>query len=154
MSITDKLSLVENNYNEIVEKLNNGNIKDNRAIQELMKKKSEIEDIVFEYKKLKEVLKHIEESEEIIKNSDSDKELKEMAISEIEELNQKKENILSNLRLLLLPKDKNEGKNIIIEIRVGTGGEESALFVGDLFRMYVRFIERANLKMEIIVYLK
>lgn len=150
MSITDKLSLVENNYNEIVEKLNNGNIKDNRTIQELMKKKSEIEDIVFEYKKLKEVLKHIEESEEIIKNSDSDKELKEMAISEIEELNQKKENILSNLRLLLLPKDKNEGKNIIIEIRVGTGGEESALFVGDLFRMYVRFIERANLKMEII----
>ena len=150
MSITDKLSLVENNYNEIVEKLNNGNIKDNRAIQELMKKKSEIEDIVFEYKKLKEVFKHIEESEEIIKNSDSDKELKEMAISEIEELNQKKENILSNLRLLLLPKDKNEGKNIIIEIRVGTGGEESALFVGDLFRMYVRFIERANLKMEII----
>ena len=115
-----------------------------------MKKKSEIEDIVFEYKKLKEVLKHIEESEEIIKNSDSDKELKEMAISEIEELNQKKENILSNLRLLLLPKDKNEGKNIIIEIRVGTGGEESALFVGDLFRMYVRFIERANLKVEII----
>ena len=91
MSITDKLSLVENNYNEIVEKLNDGNIKDNRAIQELMKKKSEIEDIVFEYKKLKEVLKHIEESEEIIKNSDSDKELKEMAISEIEELNQKKE---------------------------------------------------------------
>ena len=60
MSITDKLSLVENNYNEIVEKLNNGNIKDNRAIQELMKKKSEIDDIVFEYKKLKEVLKHIE----------------------------------------------------------------------------------------------
>ena len=57
MSITDKLSLVENNYNEIVEKLNNGNIKDNRAIQELMKKKSEIEDIVFEYKKLKEILK-------------------------------------------------------------------------------------------------
>ena len=54
MSITDKLSLVENSYNEIVEKLNNGNIKDNRAIQELMKKKSEIEDIVFEYKKLKE----------------------------------------------------------------------------------------------------
>ena len=94
MSITDKLSLFENNYNEIVEKLNDGNIKDNRAIQELMKKKSEIEDIVFEYKKLKEVLKHIEESEEIIKNSDSDKELKEMAISEIEELNQKKEKIL------------------------------------------------------------
>lgn len=148
MSIIDKLSLVESGYNDAVEKLNNGNIKDNRVIQELMKKKSEIEDIVLEYRKLKEVLKHIEDSEDLLKSAD--KELKEMALIEIEELNRKKESIISGLRLLLLPKDKNEGKNIIIEIRAGTGGEESALFVGDLFRMYARFIERANLKMEII----
>ena len=68
MSIIDKLSLVENSYNEIVNKLNDGNIKDNRVIQELMKKKSEIEDIVFEYRKLKEILKNIEDSKDMIKN--------------------------------------------------------------------------------------
>ena len=150
MSIIDKLSLVENTYEDIVQKLNDANIKDNRVIQDLMKKKSEIEDIVEEYRKLKSVLKEIEESNEMINNPETDKDLKEMALAEIEELNQKKEDIINSLRLLLLPKDKNDGKNIIIEIRVGTGGDESALFVGDLFRMYSRFIERANLKMEII----
>lgn len=150
MSIIDKLSLVENTYEDIVQKLNDANIKDNRVIQDLMKKNSEIEDIVEEYRKLKAVLKEIEESNEMINNPETDKDLKEMALAEIEELNQKKEDIINSLRLLLLPKDKNDGKNIIIEIRVGTGGDESALFVGDLFRMYSRFIERANLKMEII----
>ncbi|PPS20925.1 peptide chain release factor 1 [Brachyspira murdochii] len=146
----DKLSLVENTYEDIVQKLNDANIKDNRVIQDLMKKKSEIEDIVEEYRKLKTVLKEIDDSNEMINNPETDKDLKEMALAEIEELNQKKEDIINSLRLLLLPKDKNDGKNIIIEIRVGTGGDESALFVGDLFRMYSRFIERANLKMEII----
>ncbi|WP_157153657.1 peptide chain release factor 1 [Brachyspira murdochii] len=150
MSIIDKLSLVENTYEDIVQKLNDANIKDNRVIQDLMKKKSEIEDIVEEYRKLKTVLKEIDDSNEMINNPETDKDLKEMALSEIEELNQKKEDIINSLRLLLLPKDKNDGKNIIVEIRVGTGGDESALFVGDLFRMYSRFIERANLKMEII----
>ena len=150
MSIIDKLSSVENTYNDIVDKLNDANIKDNRIIQDLMKKKSEIEDIVNEYKRLKIVLKELEDANEMLNNSDTDKELKNMALAEIEELNQKKENIINDLRLLLLPKDKNDGKNIIVEIRVGTGGDESALFVGDLFRMYSRFIERANFKMEII----
>ncbi|PCG20950.1 peptide chain release factor 1 [Brachyspira sp. G79] len=150
MSIIDKLSLVENTYEDIVQKLNDANIKDNRVIQDLMKKKSEIEDIVEEYRKLKSVLKEIDESNEMVNNPETDKDLKEMALAEIEELNQKKEDIINSLRLLLLPKDKNDGKNIIVEIRVGTGGDESALFVGDLFRMYSRFIERANLKMEII----
>ena len=149
MSIIDKLALVENTYDDIVHKLNDANIKDNRVIQDLMKKKSEIEDIVEEYKKLKDILKQIEESNEMINNAETDKELKEMALLEVEELNLKKEKVINDLRLLL-PKDKNDGKNIIVEIRVGTGGEESALFVGDLFRMYTRFIERSNLKMEII----
>ena len=110
MSIIDKLSLVENTYKDIVQKLNDANIKDNRVIQDLMKKKSEIEDIVEEYKKLKVVLKEIEESNEMINNTDTDKELREMALMEIESLNQKKEDIINSLRLLLLPKDKNDGK--------------------------------------------
>lgn len=149
MSMIDKLASVENIYEDIVQKLNDANIKDNRVIQELMKKKSEIEDAVFEYRKLKTLLKEIEDTDEIIK-TETDKDLKEMAEVEKEDLIKKEESLVSSLRLLLLPKDKNDGKNIIMEIRVGTGGEESALFVGDLFRMYSRFIERSNLKMEII----
>ena len=94
MSIIDKLSLVEKTYEDIVQKLNDANIKDNRVIQDLMKKKSEIEDIVEEYKKLKVVLKEIDESNEMINNPDTDKELKDMALLEIEELNQKKEDII------------------------------------------------------------
>ncbi len=148
MSIIDKLSAVENTYNDIVQKLNDANIKDNRVIQDLMKKKSEIEDVVFEYQKLKEVLKQIDDNKELIDGDDKD--LKEMALSEMDSLEEQKEKIINDLRLLLLPKDKNDRKNIIVEIRVGTGGDESALFVGDLFRMYTRFIERSNLKMEII----
>ena len=148
MSIIDKLSAVENTYNDIVEKLNDANIKDNRVIQDLMKKKSEIEDVVAEYQKLKEVLKQIDDNKELIDGDDKD--LKEMALLEMDSLEEQKEKIINDLRLLLLPKDKNDGKNIIVEIRVGTGGDESALFVGDLFRMYSRFIEKSNLKMEII----
>ena len=102
MSIIDKLSLVEKTYEDIVQKLNDANIKDNRVIQDLMKKKSEIEDVVEEYKKLKVVLKEIDESNEMINNPDTDKELKDMALLEIEELNQKKEDIINGLRLLFL----------------------------------------------------
>lgn len=149
MSITERLASVEKNYDDIVEKLSDSNLKDNRLIQDYMKKKSEIEDIVFEYRKLKEVIKQTEEADEIIKNA-TDKDLKEMAEAEKEELLKQEEDMMISLRLMLLPKDKNEGKNIIVEIRAGTGGDESALFVGDLFRMYVRYIERANLKLEII----
>ena len=149
MSMIEKLASVEITYNGIVDKLNDSNTKDNRLIQDYMKKKSEIEDIVFEYQNLKKVLEDITDTNEIIE-TEEDKELKEMAQTEKKELEEKEALIIAKLRLMLLPKDKNDGKNIIIEIRAGTGGDESALFVGDLFRMYTRFIERANLKMEII----
>lgn len=149
MSIIERLASVERNYNDIVEKLSDLDLKDNRLIQDYMKKKSEIEDIVFEYRKLKKILKQIKDADEIIKN-ELDKDLKEMAEIEKEDLIKKQESMIADLRLMLLPKDKNDGKNIIVEIRAGTGGEESALFVGDLFRMYGRYIERANLRLEII----
>ncbi len=149
MSMIEKLSSVESVYNDIVTKLNNANMSDNREIQDCMKKKAEMEDVVSEYQVLKKILNEIEESNEIIAN-EVDKDLKEMALAEKLELEEKQAVVISNLRLMLLPKDKNEGKNIIVEIRAGTGGDESALFVGDLFRMYIRFIERSHLKMEII----
>ena len=149
MSMIEKLSSVESVYNDIVAKLNDANMSDNREIQDCMKKKAEMEDVVCEYQVLKKILNEIKESDEIIAN-EVDKDLKEMALAEKLELEEKEAVVIANLRLMLLPKDKNEGKNIIVEIRAGTGGDESALFVGDLFRMYIRFIERSNLKMEVI----
>lgn len=146
----DKLAQVEITYNEILEKLNSPETaKDNRAIQDLMKKKSEMDDVVLKYQELKKILKQIEETNSLIE-SETDKDLKDMAELEKKELLESQDQTVAELRLMLLPKDKNDGKNIIVEIRAGTGGDESALFVGDLFRMYSRFIERSQLKIEII----
>ena len=149
MSIIEKLVDVEANYNDIIEKLSDSNTTDNRKIQEYMKKKSEIEPIVEEYKRLKNIMKELEEIEEII-STENDEEMRELASSDKEILLGRKEESESNIQVLFLPKDKNEGKNIIVEIRAGTGGDESALFVADLYRMYCRFIERHSLKMELL----
>ncbi|MFC1726002.1 peptide chain release factor 1, partial [candidate division KSB1 bacterium] len=95
----------------------------------------------------KQILKSITEDKEIIKDS-SDKELREMAKTELDELEEKFSDIESELKILLLPKDTNDHKNCVIEIRAGTGGLEAALFAGDLFRMYSRFIEEKGWKLE------
>lgn len=149
MQILEKLETVEKNYNEIVSSLSDGSISDNRKIQELMKKKSEMEPIVEGYKNLTRVMKELKDIDEMIE-IESDKEMKDLALADKEKLVLEQEQIENDIKLMFLPKDKNEGKNIIIEIRAGTGGEESALFVADLYRMYFRFIERNALKMEVL----
>ncbi len=148
MSIIDKLIAVETSYDDIVASLSDPDLTDNRKIQELMKKKSEIEDIVEEYKRLKNINKQLEETEELLA-SETDEEMLELANADKETLSTQKEELEAKIQILFLPKDKNEGKNIILEIRAGTGGDESALFVADLYRMYSRFIERQSLKIEL-----
>lgn len=148
MSIIDKLIAVETSYDDIVASLSDPDMTDNRKIQELMKKKSEIEDIVEEYKRLKAVNKQLEDTEELLA-IETDEEMLEMANADKESLSKQKEELEAKIQILFLPKDKNEGKNIILEIRAGTGGDESALFVADLYRMYSRFIERQSLRMEL-----
>ncbi len=148
MSIIDKLIAVETSYDDIVANLSDPDLTDNRKIQELMKKKSEIEDIVEEYKRLKTINKQLEETEELLA-IETDEEMLEMANADKQSLSQQKEELEAKIQILFLPKDKNEGKNIILEIRAGTGGDESALFVADLYRMYSRFIERQSLRMEL-----
>jgi len=149
MPFIDKLVDVEETYNDIIEQLSDPNLTDNRKIQDYMKKKSEIEPIVDEYKRLKNINKELEDIEELL-SSESDEEMRELANSDKEILLKQKEESESSIQILFLPKDKNEGKNIIVEIRAGTGGDESALFVADLYRMYSRFIERQSLKMELL----
>ena len=107
---------------------------------------SEIMEVAGQYEK---VLQNIAEDEKI-KREFKDKDLIEMAKQELEELKIKKEDLEQRLRILLLPKDPNEGKNVIVEIRAGTGGEEAALFAANLFRMYTRYAESKEWKLELL----
>jgi len=102
------------------------------------------------YSEYTEVQDDIKENNAILQDSSEDEELKELAREENEELKQRKEDLENELRIFLLPKDPNDEKNTFLEIRAGTGGDEAALFVGDLFRMYSRFAENEGWRVEII----
>ncbi len=144
-----KLEEVEKRFNELTNKLEDPEIfKNIKEFQSISKEHAELKPIVEKYKEYKKILSQIEENKEIIEN-EKDKELVELASEELKELNEKKEKIEHELKLMLIPKDPNDEKNIILEIRAGTGGEEAALFAADLFRMYSRYAERKGWKVEI-----
>ena len=114
-----------------------------------MKEMGELEPIVNEYKEYKKTKEEIEEAKEIL-DAEDDEELREMAREEIKENEGKLEELQESLRVLLIPKDPNDQKNVILEIRAGTGGDEAALFGNVLLRMYLRYTERHRFKAEII----
>lgn len=124
-------------------------VSDQQKLIKLTKERSELEEIVNTYKKFKEVKKNIEGNREII-YSKSDPELVELAKQELDELESQLEKLEEKLKMLLLPKDPNDSKNCIVEIRAGTGGEEAALFAADLFRMYTRYAESKGWKVDLI----
>src|ERR1035437_6494866 len=111
---------------------------DRDKIVSLSRERSELSGIMSAYEEYSTVLKNIEENIEII-HSGTDKELSVMAELELGELAERRDKLEEEIKILLLPKDPNDNKNIIMEIRAGTGGEEAALFAGDLFRMYTRY---------------
>ncbi|MEJ2219264.1 MAG: peptide chain release factor 1 [Desulfobacterales bacterium] len=144
----EKLIGVEARYLEIEKDLSNPEIvNDRQAYQKLVREHAELNKIVSVFKEYQKVLEGIEDSTELLQDSDS--EIKELAREELNELNQSKDRLEDDLRKLLLPKDPNDDKNVIVEIRAGTGGEEAALFAGDLFRMYTRYAENRDWKVEI-----
>ncbi|OGC06768.1 peptide chain release factor 1 [candidate division WOR-1 bacterium RIFOXYA2_FULL_36_21] len=141
----DKLSSIESRYEELLNLLSQKEIIDNREkFQQFSKELSELEELVQTFRKFKEAEKHILEIEPML----SDIEMKELAIKEIEELKETQEKLKNHLEVLLLPKDPSDEKSIIMEIRAGTGGEEAALFAGELLRMYLRYAERRGWKVE------
>nr|WP_211117073.1 peptide chain release factor 1 [Ignavibacterium album] len=150
MNFLDKLEKVKQRYDQINELYSNPEYINNpEKMIALNKEKSEIEDVVQVYEKYVKILKDIEGNKEIINNS-TEKELVDMAYAEMDELNAQKEKLEEEIKVLLLPKDPNDDKNVIMEIRAGTGGEEAALFANDLFRMYTRYAEIRGWKYEII----
>jgi peptide chain release factor 1 len=144
----DKLSTVESQYEDLMTRLGTAEVQSDQAeYRKAAKQLSELEPLVQKFREFKGVLKDIEGSEEIVRGADAD--MRELAEEELKELEAKREAILGDLRVLLVPKDPNDEKNVILEIRAGTGGDEAALFAADLFRMYSRFAERQRWKLEV-----
>ncbi|MBR4874288.1 MAG: peptide chain release factor 1 [Clostridia bacterium] len=147
----DKLSFIEERFDELSKRVADPEIiSDQAAFAKLCKEQSDITPIVEKYREYKALMNTIEENEELLKDPETDKELKELAEDEIKESKQKIEEISAELKILLLPKDPNDDKNVIVEIRGGAGGEEAALFAGDLFRMYSMYAEANRWKTEIL----
>ena len=142
-----KLEDVEKRYDELTTKISDPEeIAKTSSWQKLMKEHAELTPIVEKYREYKKAKKTIEENEELLK----DPELKELAEMEIEEAKEKLPKIEEELKILLIPKDPDDDKNIICEIRAGAGGEEAALFAGTLFRMYSMYAEKKHWKIDIL----
>jgi len=145
----EKLMEVENKYEKITQTLSDPKVFSNKdEFMKYSREQAELEPIVTKFREYKNILKQIEEAEEMIKSGDSD--LKELAEEELQQLKKIKPQIEQELKILLLPKDPRDEKNVILEIRAGTGGEEAALFAANLFRMYAKYAESKGWKVEII----
>lgn len=143
-----KLNFIEAKYDELSMKISDPSIMGNqKEWQKLCKEHAELEVVVIKYREFKKVEEEITFNKEII-SEESDKELREMAQEELKELNQSMEQIKEDLKVLMLPKDPNDDKNVFIEIRGGAGGDEAALFAANLFRMYTRYAETNRWKVE------
>jgi peptide chain release factor 1 len=145
----DKLKEIENKYDELTKILSDPEIfSDYLKSQKYSKEQAEIEEVVRKIREYKGILSGINEAEEIL-SADGDDGLKELAIAELEELREKSPRVESELKLMLVPRDPLDSKNIILEIRAGTGGDEAGLFAADLFRMYGKYAEGRRWKVEI-----
>lgn len=136
-----KIQAIKNEYQQIQEKLNSPEIiSDMKKMAELGKRQAEMTEVMSVIFELEKTAKEMRENAEIV-NMEKDPEMKQMAMDENIKLSPRKEELEKKLEQLLLPKDPNDNKNVIVEIRAGAGGDESALFAGSLFRMYSRFAE-------------
>ncbi|MBK8944723.1 MAG: peptide chain release factor 1 [Ignavibacteriae bacterium] len=150
MDYLEKLKQIKEKFDEIEKDLMNPEVLSNQQkVIELSKKRSELMEIVEAYNKYSKLLNDIDGNKELIESSD-ESEIIEIAESELEELLIKKEELEEEIKFLLIPKDPNDTKNVIVEIRAGTGGDEAGIFANDLFRMYARFAELKGWKIEII----
>ena len=149
-TLLKKLEAIYMRFQEIGEQIVDPEIiADMKRYVKLNKEYKDLEEIVEAYKKYKNVLENIASSKEMLK-TETDKDFVDMAKAEIEALYDEQEQLEESIKLLLIPKDEEDTKNVIIEIRAGTGGDEASIFVGDLFKMYSRYIEKRGWKMEVL----
>jgi peptide chain release factor 1 len=136
----DKLNSVEANYEELTALLSTPSVQsDSNEYRRHAKALADIEPLVEKTREYKSVLKEIEQAEELVKGGDAD--MRALAEEELDGLKARRDGLLTEIKILLVPKDPNDQKNVVLEIRAGTGGEEAGLFAYELFRMYRRFAE-------------
>ena len=146
----EKIEIFDKRYSELSQRLYEPSVAaDPEQYQKIMKELKSIEEIVLTYREYKQAVKSQDESLEILEES-GDSDLKELAQLELDEAKQNIEELSEKLKILLLPKDPNDERNVIVEIRGGAGGEESALFSAVLFRMYSMYAEKKGYKVEIV----
>ncbi len=146
----ERLKQIQHRFDELTELLSSPDIVSDQArYRELTKEHSDLQGVVDVYKKYLRVENDIKMNKELL-DKEADKEMIALAEEELESLTKQKNDLEEELKLLLMPRDPDDSKNVILEIRAGTGGEEAALFAADLFRMYTRYAERKGWKVELV----
>ena len=146
----EKLEAIKLRWEDVEEQLSNPDtMQDMKRFAQLNKEYKDLTKIVDEYKIYKNVMSNIDANKEIL-STEKDAEMREMAKEELDELLKQQEELEEKVRLMLIPVDPEDAKNAVFEIRGGTGGDEAALFAGDLFRMYSRFFEQKRWKVEVV----
>ena len=149
--LVDKLQVIEDKFMDLEQRISDPEVIERQdEWRKLTRQHSQLSETVETFREYKKVLQGLEEAMEVIEDKSMDEEFREMAQEELKELKPQKEELEEKLQILLLPKDPNDDKNIIIEIRGGAGGDEAALFAGDLFRMYTKYAESQGWRCEII----
>ncbi len=149
--LLDKLNSVNQTFHELTRRLADPDVaKDPDEFQRIAKARSSLEETVTTYDTWKELQEELTGAREIYRESSSDPDLKEMAATEVSELEERLDGLEAQLKILLLPKDPNDEKNIMLEIRAGTGGDEASIWAGDLVRMYSRYSESQKWRIKLV----
>jgi peptide chain release factor 1 len=150
MSMFDRLAAVEDRYEKLNELLSDPDVvSDPKKLREYSKEQSDIQETVQTYREYKQVKEELQDAKLLLEDK-LDAEMREMVKEEVASLEERAEQLEEQLKILLIPKDPNDDKNVIMEIRGAAGGEEAALFAGDLFRMYSRYAESQGWKIDVI----
>ncbi len=150
LTLYQKLDSIEERYNELTTQISSPEVlADSARFQKLAKTHADMAEVVNKYREAKQIEQGLREAKQMAAESD-DAEMRQMAHEEEKQLTTKKERIEAELKLLLLPKDPNDEKSVILEIRAGTGGDEAGLFAGELFRMYSRYAEGQKWRVEVL----
>jgi peptide chain release factor 1 len=150
LTLFEKLQQIEARYEEMTRELSSPEVHDDSArYQKVAKAHSELGEIVAKYREWNELARGIEEAKQMLAEAD-DAEMKQMAHDEMHALEARREAVEKEVKVLLIPKDPNDEKNVIVEIRAGTGGDEAALFAAELFRMYSRYAESQGWRVEVL----
>jgi len=148
--VLEKLENLEKRYYDLEQKLSSPKvISNNNLYRELAKEERDLSFIIKEYRKYKKILADIQSAKQVFQET-NDPDMHELAEAELDELENKKDEFEENLKILLIPKDPQDSRNAMVEIRAGTGGDEAGLFAGDLFRMYQRYAEKNKWKLEVL----